>query len=60
MYPIQSEQELITLLHLLWEKPEREYHMTALDLAYTYKKLWTPEIFTHFEHDPHQVLVGLS
>ncbi len=48
-HPVHSEQELIRILHLLWEKPEREYQMTALDLAYTYKKLWTPTIFPHFE-----------
>lgn len=48
-YPVTSEAELITLLELLWDKSEREYQYVACDLAYTYKKLWTPTIFAHFE-----------
>ncbi len=48
-YPVTSEADLITLMSLLWEMPEREYQMAALDLAYSLRKLWTPEIFPHFE-----------
>ena len=48
-HSVQSEQELITTLELLWDKPEREYQYTACDLVYTYKKLWTPKILPVFE-----------
>ncbi len=48
-YPITLEYELIAALELLWDKPEREYQYTACDLAYTYKKLWTPTILPVFE-----------
>ncbi len=48
-HPVTSERELIRLLNKLWELPEREYQMAALDLAYAHRKLWTPEIFPCFE-----------
>ncbi len=48
-HPLQTEQELIQALEVLWDKPEREYQYVACDLAYNYKKLWTPQILTVFE-----------
>ncbi len=48
-YPLSHEEELIEALTILWQKPEREYQYSALDLAYHYKKLWTPKIFLTFE-----------
>jgi len=48
-YPLKSEDELIAALQLLWDKPEREYQYTACDLAYKYKKLWTPTMLPVFE-----------
>lgn len=48
-YPPRSEEELIHLIGELWQMPYREYQMAALDLAYTYRKLWTPKIFQTFE-----------
>ena len=48
-YPLQTEQELIQALELLWDKPEREYQYVACNLAYNYKKLWSPAILPIFE-----------
>ena len=42
-YVVNSEGELIALLCSLWDKSEREYQMAACDLAYRYRKLWTPK-----------------
>jgi 3-methyladenine DNA glycosylase AlkD len=46
---IKTEKELIETLLLLWDKPEREYHYAACDLAQRYKKLWGPKILNTFE-----------
>lgn len=46
---IQTENELIAILHELWQKEEREYQYSALDIAKKYHKLWTPNIFATFE-----------
>ena len=47
LYPVTHEQELFELLKELWNQPEREYQMTACNLAYQYKNLWTPSfLFT--------------
>lgn len=48
-HPPQSEAALIAHVFELWKRPEREYQMVALDLTYTYKKLWTPEMFPILE-----------
>lgn len=48
-YPLTTEKELVSALLTLWEKPEREYQMVALELAYHYRKLWTPSFITTVE-----------
>lgn len=48
-YPIDTEQELIDVIKILWEKAEREYQYAALDLLYRYKKLWSDASFKLFE-----------
>lgn len=42
-YTVASEQELIALLRVLWREPEREFHYTALDIAWKYRKLWSED-----------------
>lgn len=46
---IISENDLTTIVNLLWAKAEREYQMTACDLAFFYKKLWTPRFLQTIE-----------
>ena len=48
-HPLSTEHDLIVILASLWKEKEREFQYTALDLAYRYKKLWTPAIFTSFK-----------
>lgn len=48
-YPLDSEESLCKLMLLLWDAPEREYHYAACDLAYRYKKLWSPKMLLVFE-----------
>ncbi len=43
-HPLETEKELIQSLERLWAMPEREYQFAALDLAYHYKRLWTPHM----------------
>lgn len=46
---ITSEQELIVIITLLWQKEQREFHYTAMTLAYKYKKLWSTRMLSIFE-----------
>ena len=48
-HPLSSERELIEILTSLWDKKEREYHYTAMVLAYNYRKIWSPSILDTFE-----------
>lgn len=49
-YLISCEQELKYLLLVLWHKDGREYQYVACDLAFAYKKLWSPDMLSLFEH----------
>ncbi|MCP5505291.1 MAG: DNA alkylation repair protein [Chlamydiales bacterium] len=40
-FPIHSEEELAHLVHVLYQKKEREFHYAALDLVQKYRKLVT-------------------
>jgi 3-methyladenine DNA glycosylase AlkD len=48
-HPVTTEQELITIVTLLWDKPEREYQMVACELLYSSKKLWFPALLATVE-----------
>jgi 3-methyladenine DNA glycosylase AlkD len=49
-YQLLSKEDLTDHLLALWDLQEREYQMAALDLAYSYKKIWTPDLIELFEH----------
>jgi 3-methyladenine DNA glycosylase AlkD len=48
-YPIKSEQELITIVQMLWDQPERELQYTALTFLQKYKKYYTPALLHHLK-----------
>lgn len=52
----KDSNELHTLLLDLWDKPEREWHYTAMIVAERFKKLWNQESIVVFE----QMLVNAS
>ena len=52
----KDSNELHTLLLDLWDKPEREWHYTAMIAAERFKKLWNQESIVVFE----QMLVNAS
>lgn len=49
-HPLASQTELIEVILRLWDLKFREYQYAACDLAYFYRKLWTPEICATFEY----------
>lgn len=49
-FPLASEQDLTDMLRMLWAQEAREFQYAACELAYKYKKLWTPSILTAFEY----------
>jgi len=46
---LKDSNELHTLLSDLWDKPEREWHYTAMIIAERYKKLWNKDSIRVFE-----------
>lgn len=48
-YPLADQQELMDIIRWLWQQDAREFQYAACELAYYYKKLWTPEILPLFE-----------
>lgn len=48
-HKIQSENELKSIIELLWSYPQREMQYAALDLAAAYHKLWTPQSLNFLE-----------
>lgn len=53
---LKDSNELHTLLLDLWDKPEREWHYTAMIVAERFKKLWNQESIGVFE----EMLVNAS
>ncbi len=49
-HPLASQNALIDIILRLWSLEFREYQYAACDLAYMYRKLWTPEICATFEY----------
>lgn len=49
-YPLTSNDELKTALHMLWQKSEREFHYAACTLAHYYKHMWDQALLKNFEY----------
>lgn len=49
-HPLKTQDELIRLLNDLWQADAREFQYTACELAYYYKKIWSPALLPTFEH----------
>lgn len=50
MLPNLNEQTLKVLVRMVWNKKEREFHYTALELANRYQKLLTADFFEDIEY----------
>lgn len=46
---IHSSEELLEVVKLLWQAPQRELHYAAMELLAKYKKFWKPESIGDFE-----------
>lgn len=55
-YPPETEAELHSLARAMWQRPEREWHYTAILLISKHKKLWTPDLIELL----HDLLVAQS
>lgn len=49
-HPLHTQDELIKILNDLWSTDARELQYTACELAYYYKKFWSPTILLTFEY----------
>ena len=48
-FDVDTEKSLVRIITILWDKEAREYQYAALDLAWQYRKLWSPEMLQVFE-----------